>query len=707
MEPTSTFAAAWGRYVARRHRWVLGGWLLAAILFGILSAQTPRLLSPSGFTADTEASRVADSLNRLFPSRAVGAAYVVFQSDSVPVTDPAYRAEIAAWREDLERLAAGHSHRLLGPLPSSDLRVTALVVQSGETPDRFVDLARAAHLVRHAGPAKSYLGGPAVVYDTFLRASEDDLRSSERISLPIALLLLLIVFGGLVAAGLPVITGAGTVLVAIAFLGILTRVHTVSVFALNVTSVVGLGLGIDYSLLLVNRFREETRAGRSVEDAVSRTVGTAGMATLVSGGTVMIGFGALTMSHLNVVWSMGIGGVMVVAASIVASMTLIPALLAVFGHHVDRLRLPFVRGRTTAGFWHGLATGVMKRPWVFIALAALVVGLLAWPARNIDPGVVGAESLPPADPSRVAERLAQEDLGFPVHYPILVLAQGVDDVSLAAVEQRLVTIAGSAAVVGPANVTAAQVSSYRAGDAAVLEVQPPGGDNAHATRELISRLRQAPWPAGTRVRLGGEAPAYDDFRTLLLADFPPVVGTVLGLTLVLLTIAFRSLLLPLKAVLMNLFSIAAALGVLTYVFQEGHLSSLLNFQAVGFVDAIEPLIIFAALFGLSMDYEVFLLSRVREEWLRVGDNRQAVALGMERTGQIITSAAVIMVFVFLSLAFSQLTLDKALGVTFAVAVLLDATVIRLLLVPALMRVMGDLNWWPARHPLAKAGTEAA
>jgi RND superfamily putative drug exporter len=397
-----------------------------------------------------------------------------------------------------------------------------------------------------------------------------------------------------------------------------------------------------------------------------------------------------------VLWSQGLGGALVVAVSVVASLTLLPALLAVFGRHVDRLALPLTRGRDTARFWHRLAGGVMRRPLLFIAATLALMLAIALPARALDPGVVGSESLPPRDAAVHAQSLAETRLGFPSSFPILVLADGVDGRSRAAdVEGRIREVAGAQPVRGPSDVPADELPLYLAPPYAVYEVTPPAGDNDHRTRALLDRLRHAGWPPGTTVTLGGEAPAYQDFLNVLFADFPRVFGAVVLLTLVLLGIAFRSVLLPVKAVLMNLLSVTAAMGVLTFVFQEGHLSSQLDFRPVGFIDATVPVLIFAALFGLSMDYEVFLLSRIREEHRRGRDNAQAVAVGMEKTGQIITSAALIMVVVISTLALSHLALNKALGVTFAVAVLLDATVVRLLLVPAMMRVLGDLNWWPA------------
>ncbi len=698
MERTHPWAAAWGGLVAR-HRWVvLGAWVVLFLAGAYFAQGTSRLLEAASFNTDTEASHAAHLLREHFPERQGPVLYAVFRSSGAPASDPGYAAQIEAWRSDLVRLTAGGEARVEGPLPGRDGRTEALIVNSNQTPDHFIDLAHRARGIEHPGPADVYLGGLGPVYDNFLNDSESDLRRSETVSIPIAVVLLLLVFGGLVAGALPAITGLATVSVAVAVLGLAARFHPVSVFALNISSVVGIGLGIDYSLLVVNRFREELRAGRPVESAVATTVGTAGVATLVSGGTVAIGFGSLLLTHLNVLWSMGLGGAIVVLVSMVASLTLIPALLSVFGRHVDSLALPFTRGRDTRRFWNGLAARVMKRPFVFIGGVLAAVVLIAWPATGFHPGVVGAESLPPGDRAVVADRLAHQQLGFAPYTPVLVVARGVTTPEAAAeLEMRLRQAAGGEPVTGAPDVPDQLAPLYLRPPFAVFEVGQPAGDNTDRTHAFLDRLRAARPGPGITLLVGGEAAAYQDFLGVLGRDFPVAFGAVLAGTLVLLAFSFRSVLLPLKAVLMNLLSIGAAMGVLTWSFQEGHLSRLLDFQAVGFVDATVPVIIFAALFGLSMDYEVFLLSRIREEWRSGGDNQSAVAAGMERTGQIITSAALILVVVVGTLAFSRLALNKAIGITFATAILLDATLIRLLLVPAMMRVLGELNWWPQRR----------
>jgi uncharacterized membrane protein YdfJ with MMPL/SSD domain len=695
VERGNAAARAFGGFVARHHRWFLGGWVLFFVVMAYFSVGTTRLLSASGFSADTEATRGAEILRANFPNRRGPVVYAVFHSDTVPVDDAAYQSQLAAWKDELMTEVGTSNAVVVGPQPGQDGHTAALFVDSNDTADHFIELARRVQGFHDPGPASVYLGGAGPVYNTFLADSESDLRRSETYSAPIAVALLLLVFGGLVAGALPVITGLVSVTTAIAVLGFVARAHTVSVFALNVSSVIGLGLGIDYSLLVTNRFREELRKSATVEQAVATTAATAGVATVISGGTVMIGFGALLLARLNVLWSMGLGGVIVVAVSVLASLTLIPALLTLFGRHIDRLALPFTRGRDTRRFWHGLAARVMRRPFVFIALVILTVLVLAAPARAFYPGVVGAESLPPGDPTFTADRLLREQFGFAPHSPILVVARGITTQAQAtSFESALRAVAGTQPLVGPVDVPPQALTDYLSGGYAVYEIVQPGGDNDRSTHALLDRLRAAQPPRGVTVLLTGEAPAYQDFLNVLLTDFPKIFAVVLGLTLLLLLVSFRSVALPVKAVLMNLLSVGAAIGILTWAFQEGHLAGLLDFKAVGFIDAIVPVVIFCGLFGLSMDYEVFLLSRIREEYLAGKDNTSAVAAGMERTGQIITSAALILVAVLGTLLLSSLMLNKALGVTFAAAIFLDATLIRLLLVPAMMQVLGNVNWWP-------------
>jgi len=692
-------AGRWGAFVARRPFSVLAVWVVAVVAFGLAATTTAQHLSAAGFQADTPASATASTVARVFPGRTSPVVMVVFSSRTAPVSDPAYQRQIAAWRESLDQIdRSQHAGLTLEEVPGRNGRTYGLFLVSNRDASDYEGLAAQVQDIHHPGPAATSVGGLATVYNATIQDSERGVARSEEYSLPVALLLLLLVFGGVVAGLLPVITGLSTVSVAIGLLGLVARGHDVSVFALNVTTILGLGLGIDYSLLIVNRFREELRAGAERREAVATTMATAGMATLLSGATVAIGFGALMLSRLNVVWSIGLGGVIVVAISVLASLTLIPALLAVFGGAVDRLALPLVRGRDTRRFWHGLASLVMRRPALWIVAVLCVVAVPALPARNLLLGVAGVESLPPSAGSVTAQTLAQVQLGVPRYEPTLVVVHGVDTVGQAAsVQTRIEAVSGGSPVTGPASVPPQELSLYFRDGYAIYTLTQPAADNAPRTHDWLNRLRTASMPAGATLQLTGEAATDQDYAAALTSDLPKILITVLAATLVLLGLAFRSVLLPIKAVLMNLLSVAAAMGVLTWGFQYGHLSGPLDFQTVGFLDVAVPVIVFAGLFGISMDYEVFLLSRIREAWAAGASNPVAVAAGMERTGRIITSAALILVTVFSTLGLASLTLDKALGVSFAVAILIDATLIRLLLVPALMRVLGDLNWWPALH----------
>ncbi|MBO0708501.1 MAG: MMPL family transporter, partial [Candidatus Dormibacteraeota bacterium] len=580
MERGWAVAGRWGAFVARRRYLVLGVWLVAVVALGLLATTTAQHLSPSGFQTDTPASATADTVARVFPERTSPVVMVVLSSSSTPFVDPAYRRQIAAWQHSLENLVRQqHAGMTVQPVPGKDGRTFGLFLMTNRNATNYLGLANQVQAIHHPGPAQVYIGGLATTYNSFIQDSEQGVARSEEYSLPIALVLLLLVFGGVVAGLLPVITGFCTVSVAIGVVGLIARSQEVSIFALNVSTILGLGLGIDYSLLVVNRFREELRAGTERSEAVATTVATAGVATLISGSTVAIGFGALMLSRLNVVWSIGLGGVIVVAISVVSSLTLIPALLAIFGGAVDRLALPFVRGRDTRPFWHGLASLVMGRPAVWIAAVLAVIALLVFPARNLLLGVEGVESLPPSADPVTAQRLAQEHLGVPVRAPTLVVVHGVHTLGESEYMQaRIQAVSGGQPVTGPASVPPQEWNLYLRDGYAIYTLTQPAGDNSPRTHEWLNRLRTAQTPPGVTLQVTGVAAIYQDYLAALTSDFPKILVTVLAGTLILLGLAFRSVLLPIKAVLMNLLSVGAAMGVLTWGFQEGHFASVLDFQ---------------------------------------------------------------------------------------------------------------------------------
>ena len=687
-----------GALAVRHRRAVVIVWALVLASLVPLAVSAPGALSLGGADTGTEASRAAELLRQRFPERVAPVAFVVFDSRSQPIEAPAYRAQVAAWRTDLDRLARGRPVLVAGPVSARDDRTAALLLLSNQDPVTLVALGRGLAGLHHDGPARAYVGGPIATYDEGVRDGRADFDMVERLSLPLALALLLVVFGGVVAASLPVITGLASVTMAVALVGLAARIDTVSVFALSTASIFGIGFGIDYSLLVVSRFREELRARRNVEQAVAATVGTAGATILVSGGAVAIGFGALMLSGRDLLWSIGLGGLVAVEVCVLASLTLIPALLAILGGRVDRLAIRLSRAESGGRFWSRLAGPVMARPLVFIVIVPLVLIVLMSPARHFRPGVESDGLLPRDSPPRIAERLARERFVFPADSPTLVLVRGVPDLPTAAeVETGLQEAAGGQALTGPSDVRPWQVPLYLRGGYALYALRPPAGPGDRRTDEWLDHLRAARLPAGTAMLVGGDAADAHDYLRSLGEETPFLLGAVLVATLVFLGATLRSVFLPVKAVLMNVLSVGAALGVLTWGFQDGHLGGVLDFSPSGHIDAAMPVIVFACLFGISMDYEVFLLSRIREHWMEGGATAQAVALGMDRTGRMITSAALIVVTVSSTLALGHLVANKEFGVSVGVAVLLDATLIRLLLVPAVMRVLGDYNWWPTRR----------
>jgi uncharacterized membrane protein YdfJ with MMPL/SSD domain len=683
----------WGYQVAR-FRWALILiWVLAIFALAPISLKTGHLLSPEISVGKTEPLVEAQLAQKAFPFRKSLVLFVALTYTKTPTQSPAYAAQIQGWVNKIKILVSTSHATQVKIIPSKSEHSFGILVLSNVSALKFTSVVKRLASVHIPGPGKYYVGGPAALYNHFISYSEAALQWSERVTAPIAFGFLILVFGGLIAAAVPVIAGLAAVVIALACLAALTKVATISIFALNISSIVGLGLGIDYSLLVVTRFREELAKGYDVPQAVARTVASAGRATLVSGGTVMTGFGFLMLSHSNLLWSIGLGGSIVVAASILSSLLLIPSVLAALGRNVNMLA--FRHERSAGAFWLKLSNFVMKHAYVAAGVALLMLLVLAYPAKSIYLGTAGIRDLPPNDSIVVAQKMLSQKFGFPANPSIEIISD--KSISLASafeLQKRLENIVKPYKIIGPATVGRAQLAAYYNPPYALYEVATPAPANSKVDQNLVERIESSKLFKTGQIKVGGE-PAIDHaYVRYVLGDFPLIFTLVLLVTFVVLGVALRSVVLATKAVVMNLFSVLAALGVLTFIFQQGHFASLLQFTPAGYTVVEIPVIIFASLFGLSMDYEVFLLSRIREEYLKLGDNTQAVTNGMARTGRIITSAALIMAFVAGSLVESSLTVDKAIGLVFAVAVLIDATIIRLILVPALMRIFGTLNWWP-------------
>ena len=524
---------------------------------------------------------------------------------------------------------------------------------------------------------------------------------AELFSMPVLLILLLVIFGSLAAAALPVAIGGLAILGSFAVLRLLTMATTVSVYSVNITTILGLGLGIDYGLFMVTRFREELHRQPTVEQAVARTVATAGRTVAVSGVTVAVALTSLMLFPENFLRSMGYGGVATVAVDMLAALTVLPALLAVLGPKVNALRIRRsvyrpVREETSGG-WYRLAHSVMRRPAVYAAV--IVVGLLALgaPFPRISWGGTDARTLPAASTVRhVSQAL---DSQFPVNStsPIEALVAGARaPAQLTTYLHRIDAIPG---------VTGAQVTG-RNGGTSRIDIGYRPAPVSSAARHIVTQIRDLPAPAGATVLVGGTTAGLVDELASLGATLPWMALLVGVSTFVLLFLAFGSVVLPLKAIVMNVLSLSATFGVVVWIFQWGHLSGLLQFTPTGSIDPTMPILMLAVIFGLSMDYEVFLLSRIRERYDQTGDNTASVASGLQRTGGLITSLALLLIIVVGAFSASGVTFIKLMGVGMIVALLVDATIIRVLLVPATMRLLGRANWWaprPLRRLYARYG----
>ena len=742
------FGLRYGRFIHRVRWLVLAFWLVALVVSVPFASKIGTALRGGGFTLSGSESVQVENLLHSNLNTPASQAIIVLQSDTTPVSDAAYQQEIAT----IVAQARTASHVLAaqqGPV-SQDGRTALVLVNYGVdegTAGQYIAALRQA-LPHASGPARITVSGTPATYADLSAITQRDLEKAETYSLPLALLVLLIVFGTLVAGAMPLALALFAVPVALAVIDVVAAHTWTSIFVLNVATVIGLGISIDYSLIMTRRFREEIANGRPVREAVAWTVATTGEAILFSGLTVMIGFTALLLIGIPVMSSFGIGGMVVVGTALLAALTLLPALLSTLGPRVNALRLPLV-GRLTApqaateeghGFWHRWALGVMRRPVVAIVAVVALLLVAGAPIFALNPAAYGASPLAHTTESQHGFDILSAEFPQIAQSPIEITARTPDGSSILSAQniarvQALSTWLAAqphvTSVTGLTNLPAAPgtttpsaeqlaalyatgayaqqpalaqlVAGTTRADFTVITLTTDAQLDSHAGKRLISTLRAGDTAAGQglRVLVGGIQARSVDFSNHLYGAFPKALIFMLIATYLLLLLMFRSLLLPLKAVVVNLLSLSASFGVLVFVFQQGHGHSLFGFTSNGTIDALTPILIFCILFGLSMDYEVFLLSRIREEWLRTHDNRYAVARGLEKTGGVITSAAILFSIVTGALLFSSLLTTKELGMGMTVAVLVDATVIRSVLVPATMRLLGRWNWWLPGRPMPR------
>jgi putative drug exporter of the RND superfamily len=725
-----------GRWCARHRRPVVVAWLALVAASVPLALQAPGALRAGGFISPDLESARAKALLESEIGVAQAAVVVVFHSDTARAGEPAFEAAAAAAVVDVPRALYVRSlvpHSLSSRQVSADghtaYDIVLLDLPADDSPKALPGL-RAA--LRDAPGLEVGLSGGPAFYGDVQAVSEADLRRSELISLPLAAVALLLVFGSVVAAAVPLIVGGAAVVVALAAVFLVAGSLPMSIFVLNLATLLGLGLGVDYSLLMTSRFREELAArgggADAVEEAVGATARTAGRAVFFSGLTVLLGLLGLVLFDFMILRSVGIAGAVVVALGVAAAMTLLPAVLAYAGVHLDRLRVRRMKPRPAAeGAWSRLAWWVMRRPVAVLVPTLALLLALGTPFLHVRFNAPDARILPEAAPSRDAFDRLTEAFG-PGPFAPIVLAIRTDGPAIApanlqalfdysrrlAADPRIervdslvdvdprMTLAQYQLLYQPGQAppdrfVAAVLSATTQGDLTAFTITTPYGPNEAIARDLVRDLRSRGGPlsppGGMSVLIGGGAADVEDVVTGIGAEFPRTALFILATTFVVLLVLLRSALLPIKALAMNTLSIVASFGALVWIFQDGNLSGLFATRPLGFVETTQPVILFCVLFGLSMDYEVFLLTRMRETWEATGDNPTAVATGQERSGRIVTSAALIVIVVAGSFAFADIVLIKALGVGIAIAVALDATVVRALLVPATMRLLGRWNWW--------------
>ncbi|HYN93875.1 MAG TPA: MMPL family transporter [Pilimelia sp.] len=670
---------------------VVGGATWGAGVFGALTG--------SGFDdPSSESSRARERIEAQFGSPDVDV-LVLYSSDTATVDDATFKARVTGVLGPLAARPEVASVTSVYDLPPGDPRAASLVARDRHATYAAIQLrapdedakaeayADLRPLLDAGGDVRTQAGGLVGFLQQTNEMTSGDIARAEAFAMPVLLLLLVFIFGGLVAAGMPLLIGILAILGAFVATRLLTMVTDVSVFAVNVITLLGLGMAIDYALFVVSRFREELAAGHAPPAAVARTMVTAGRTVMISGLTIALALASLLIFPQVFLRSMGLGGMAAVLVAMLASLTVLPALLAVLGHRVNALRVPLPWRRRDAaardGGWARLARSVMRRPVLYAAGVAAVLLALATPALGMTWGGFDERVLPPGSEARVvSERIGADFAGGTVA-PISVVVSGVTAERAGQFAQEIAALPGA---------TGATVAGTR-GDVARLAVSYGGEPTGDVARDLVGEIRALPGPAGAQVLVGGRTATDLDLLDSL-GERLPWMATIMALaTFILLFLAFGSVVLPLKAVLMNLVSIGASFGVVVWGFQEGHLAGLMNFTATGFIEPTNPILMLALLFGLATDYEVFLLSRVREEWDRTGDNTLAVARGLQHTGRIITAAALLLIIVVAGFATGGTMFIKMIGVGMIVAIVVDATLVRALLVPATMRLLGRWNWW--------------
>ena len=684
-----------------RHPWrTIAVWLLAVAAAFVLAGNLDSVLTQDGeVLVETESDTADGLIGDHFPSDDGLQEYVVVEGEGLAAGDAAFDeavGDLTAGFAASENVVSVVSYLDGAPGMVAEDGSAALVVvglDGDEDPDVLVQPMLDVIETANTASLRVTTAGEGSINAEFFTLAEETMQRGELIGLPVALIILVVVFGAIVAAGIPIILALLAILVAVGMTVVVGQAFDMTFFIVNMITMIGLAVGIDYTLFIVQRFREERASGFSVQDAVVRAGDSATRAVFFSGMTVVIALLGLLIMPDTVMRSLGIGAILVVLASVAAALTLLPAVLRLLGDRVNKGKIPGLSGtgyhEGGGRFWHRITAAVTKRPVVSMLLAAGLLLAAASPYLGLNTGQNFIDSLPEDSPGRHAFTVLSEDFGSGVITTDIVIE---DEGAVAEVEALVADL--------EANPVYGDVSVMPSPDGEIVVVQavnkldPSTDEGRAAVLDLRTNAIPAAFGAGAvGVHVTGDAAWMVDYSDVI-GDWTPIIFVfVLGLSFVLLMIVFRSIIVPIKAIVMNLLSVGAAYGLLVAVFQNGVGADLLGFQQTDVIEVWIPLFLFTVLFGLSMDYHIFLLSRIKERYDITGDNDESVAFGLGSTGAIITGAALIMVAVFGGFAMGDLIMLQQMGFGLAVAIILDATIVRSVLVPATMKLLGDRNWY--------------
>jgi RND superfamily putative drug exporter len=694
-DPGRQHAAGWlarlGQLSARRWRLVLAVWFGLTVVAAPLALSLSSTLSGAGWDPQgTVAGEVRDELRRDFAALEAEAAMVVYRQSTPIAEDPVGLEALIADLDGapgaasvVDTLALPREAGLVSPDGRTALVPVALEAQED------ADLPESAHdLIEHVdglsvpSDAAVEVTGEWPVWSDFNASNEEALHKAELLSGVPSLILLVVAFASAIAAGLPLLLAVGGIAVAFAALSLLTGITPLSVWSMNFSMMIGLAVGIDYSLFIVSRYREEREDGWDVAEALANTLATAGKAVFLSALTVVLSLAAVFVVPIMVFRSMALGMILSVVATAVASLTLLPAVLAALGDRVLVTRGKEDPDRVAMSRWQRWTGWALRRPIVALVTGLTLLLALAAPALGMRLGMPGARVVDEGRSSRDGYEMVVESFGAGAAAPLYITVPVAD-------AELVVDVTSADAGVVDARVVSEPAPSGRT----VVRVTPATAVDDAATSDLVGRVRTAVAAASPDALVGGPAAQNHDLTGLLTGRAPLAIGTIMVVAFLLLLVVFRSLPIAIASVLLNLVSVAASFGFATLVFQHGFGAGLIGIEHQGFVDAWAPLFFFALLFGLSMDYQLFLLAGIRERYEETGDPRVAVRDGTARTGRPITNAALVMIVVFIAFGVTGPIPPTELGITLAVAVLLDATVVRMLLVPALLGGLGQRAWW--------------